>query len=91
MNEILSIYTPSNLKPETLEEIFVQRHKLLDKSVQWIEESIVTKKKNHLLFVGSRGSGKTHLISMILNRLKAKEDLENKMVLVWLGEDDFFS
>ena len=88
MSEVLSIYTPSNLKPETLEEIFVQRHKLLDKSVQWIKESIVTKKKNHLLFVGSRGSGKTHLISMIINRLKAKEELENKMVLVWLGEDD---
>lgn len=88
MSEVLSIYTPSNLKPEILEKIFVQRHKLLDKSVQWIEESIVTKKKNHLLFVGSRGSGKTHLISMIINRLKAKEELENKMVLVWLGEDD---
>ena len=88
MSEVLSIYTPSNLKPETLEEIFVQRHKLLKKSVQWVEESILTKKKNHLLFVGSRGSGKTHLISMIVNRLKTNDELNNKMVLVWLGEDD---
>lgn len=88
MSELLSIYTPSNLSPEILEEIFVQRHKLLEKSVQWVEESILTKKKNHLLFIGSRGSGKTHLTSMIINRLKQNSVLDDKMVLVWLGEDD---
>jgi DNA-binding transcriptional ArsR family regulator len=88
MSEVLSIYTPSNLKPEILEKIFVQRKKLLEKSVQWIEESIVSKKKNHLLFIGSRGAGKTHLISMIINRLKVKDTVTDKMVLVWLGEDD---
>lgn len=85
---LLSAYTPSNTDPEILEHIFVQRHRMLEQIVAWCEESITTKKKNHLLFVGSRGSGKTHLISMVINRLKNKVKLQDKMIIIWLGEDD---
>jgi len=83
-----SIYTPSNTDPKILEEILVQRHKLLDRSVAWCAESLTTSKKNHLLFVGPRGSGKTHMVSMIVNRLRDKEELKDKVLIVWLGEDD---
>jgi len=88
MDNQLSIYTPSNTKPEILEEILVQRHKLLDRSVAWCTESLTTTKQNHLLFIGPRGSGKTHMVSMIVNRLRKKKELEDKMLIVWLGEDD---
>jgi len=84
----ISAYTPSNTSPEILEKIFVQRHRLLDKAVSWCEKSISTNKKNHLLFIGPRGSGKTHFISMVVNRLKSKPELQEKMLIVWLGEDD---
>ena len=88
MDNQLSIYTPSNTKPEILEEIFVQRHKLLERSVAWCTESLTTTKKNHLLFVGPRGSGKTHMVSMTVNRLRTNSELKDKMLIVWLGEDD---
>jgi DNA polymerase III delta prime subunit len=84
----ISAYTPSNTDPEILEKMFVQRHRLLEKTVAWCEESITTSKKNHLLFVGPRGSGKTHFISMVVNRLRAKPVLQEKMIILWLGEDD---
>jgi len=84
----ISAYTPSNTDPEILEKIFVQRHKLLAKTVAWCEESILTDKKNNLLFIGPRGSGKTHFISMVVNRLRNKPDLQEKMIIIWLGEDD---
>jgi tetratricopeptide (TPR) repeat protein len=84
----ISAYTPSNTDPEILEKIFVQRHKLLEKTVAWCEESVTTNKKNHLLFVGPRGSGKTHFISMVVNRLKINPELQDKMIVIWLGEDD---
>lgn len=49
MNKIpspyLSAYTPSNMSAETLETLFVQRHKLLEQSVHWLEESLLTDKK----------------------------------------------
>ncbi len=84
----ISAYTPSNTDPEILEKIFVQRHKLLAKTVEWCEESILTNKKNNLLFIGPRGSGKTHFISMVVNRLRNKPELQEKMIIIWLGEDD---
>ena len=84
----ISVYTPSNTDPETLESIFVQRHKLLRQTVAWCEESISSDKKNHLLFMGPRGCGKTHFISMTVNRLKNKAEIQDKMILIWLGEDD---
>lgn len=91
MNKIpspyLSAYTPSNMSAETLEALFVQRHKLLEQSVHWLEESLLTDKKNHLLFVGPRGCGKTHLISMMINRLKTNNHVDD-LVVICLGEDD---
>ncbi len=88
-------FTPSNNTPEFLETIFVQRHKLLEKSVAWSKDSIFNKQKKHLLFIGPRGSGKTHLISMIVNRLKqqagSQTELQDKMLIVWLGEDDIIT
>ncbi len=88
MYKQLPLYTPSNLDLETLEKFFVQRHDLLDRSVRWIRESIDEPKRNHLMFIGPRGSGKTQLTTMIVHRLKAEESLANKMVIAWLGEDD---
>ena len=88
MDSLLSLYTPSNTKPEILEQILVQRGKLLKNSVRWCEQSINDTKKNHLLFVGARGSGKTHIVSMILHRLKQNKTLKDKMLIVWLGEDE---
>ena len=88
MHKQLPLYTPSNLDLETLEKFFVQRHDLLDRSVRWIRESIDGTKRNHLMFVGPRGSGKTQLTTMIVHRLKAEESLAEKMVIAWLGEDD---
>jgi tetratricopeptide (TPR) repeat protein len=88
MQEKPSAYTPSNTSEELLEKLFVQRHKLLEKSVKWTEQSILTEKKNHLLYIGPRGSGKTHFITMLVNRIKKQSKLRNKMTLIWLGEDD---
>lgn len=88
-NQHLSAYTPSYMQPEVLEQIFVQRHKLLEKSVIWIKEGITSPKKNHLLFIGPRGSGKTHLITMIINKLKLDNDIsKEQLFIIWLGEDD---
>ena len=70
----ISAYTPSNTDPEILEKMFVQRERLLSQTVKWCEESILNNKKNHMIFVGPRGSGKTHFISMTVNRLKAKAE-----------------
>ncbi len=87
INTHLSAYTPSNMSEETLEKMFVQRQQLLKQSVAAVEESLTSDKKNHLLFIGPRGCGKTHLITMMINRLK-KSPVIDDLIIVWLGEDD---
>lgn len=83
----ISQYSPQWTDAKVLEEILVQRQDLLAESVEKIRESILTANKHHLLFVGPRGSGKTHLVTLIHHRLQAPE-LEGKVRFAWLNEDE---
>lgn len=61
------VFTPSRTDPKYLEDIFVQRHELLQDAVVSVREIALTGRKHHLLFVGPRGCGKTHLITLIVS------------------------
>lgn len=87
----ISAYTPSNTDAEIRERVFVQRHQLLRKTVGWCEESMLTGNKHHVLFIGPRGCGKTHLVSMVHDRLSKNPQLADKMRIAWLGEDTVFT
>ncbi len=87
----ISAYTPSNTDPAVLKRIFVQREKLLDRIVDRLSRSMTTGDKHHLLLVGPRGSGKTHLVSLATWELQQRENLRDVMRIAWLGEDDSFT
>lgn len=93
--QFISAYTPSNTDPLILEKIFVQRERLLRQIVSKLERSMLTLEKHHILLVGARGSGKTHLLTLAYNRMKqlAEKDinLKNNMRVAWLSEDDTFT
>jgi energy-coupling factor transporter ATP-binding protein EcfA2 len=80
----ISVFTPSRSNPEDLEAIMVQRHDLLTDAVERIEESASTDNKHHLLFVGPRGTGKTHLMTLLVHRLSTTPNLH----IAWLNEDE---
>src|SRR5687767_2161014 len=82
------VFTPSRTKPEDLEFILVQRQKLLQDAVERVRESALTGNKHHQLFVGPRGCGKTHLVSLIVSRLGADASLTNALRIAWLNEDE---
>ncbi|MDB6025089.1 MAG: tetratricopeptide repeat protein, partial [Verrucomicrobiales bacterium] len=84
----ISRFTPSRTKPEDLEAIFVQRHSLLDDTVGRVRESALTKNKHHILFVGPRGCGKTHLTTLLNHRLENLPELNDKLRIAWLNEDE---
>ena len=86
----ISAYTPSNTDPEVLKRIFVQRQRLLEKLVGRFARSMAEKKKYHALLIGPRGSGKTHLVTLIVHELEQREELADAMRVAWLGEDDTF-
>ena len=84
----LSSFSPNLTDPKDLEAIHVQRHKLLAEEVDLIAESALSENKHHLLFVGPRGSGKTHLVSLIVHRLSQRTKLEKQLRIAWLNEDE---
>ncbi len=82
------VFTPSRTDPKSLEFILVQRQQLLQDAVERVRESVLTDHKHHLLFVGPRGCGKTHLVTLIVSRLTADETLSDRLRLAWLNEDE---
>ncbi|MDQ2688214.1 MAG: ArsR family transcriptional regulator, partial [Armatimonadota bacterium] len=66
--QFLSRFTPSLMPAEALEAIFVQRERLARRTVELVRDSVLTEAKSHTLFVGPRGIGKTHLVSLIYHR-----------------------
>jgi len=82
------VFTPSRTDPKDLEFILVQRQSLLRDAVERVQESALTNHKHHLLFVGPRGCGKTHLVTLIVSRLAEDESLTNHLRIAWLNEDE---
>lgn len=85
----LSRFTPSLMPAEALEAIFVQREREARRTVELVRESVLTANKSHTLFVGPRGIGKTHLVSLIYHRLRAMEDLRDRLLIAWLREEEW--
>lgn len=87
----LSAYTPSNTDPAVLKRIFVQREKLLERIIDRLRRSVTSGDRHHILLVGPRGSGKTHLVSLAEWELRNRAELSESMRIAWLGEDDSFT
>lgn len=88
---VLSRFTPSVMSREALEEIFVQRgrQRLAEQIVATIRESALTPAKHYSLVVGPRGIGKTHLVSIVYHRVREMEDLDGKLLVAWLREEEW--
>ncbi len=88
-NNFLSTFTPSLMSANTLEAIFVQRQKLVEDLIESVCNSVETANKHFRLLIGMRGIGKTHTIALIYHRLKKREDLQDKLLIAWLKEEEW--
>ena len=85
----LSHFTPSLMAPETLEAILVQREPLLARCLDNVQESLRTGSSHHTLFVGPRGIGKTHLISLLHHRLTQTAETHDQALIAWMREEEW--
>ncbi|UVH57146.1 hypothetical protein NWF24_30625 [Variovorax paradoxus] len=85
----LSHFTPSMMQPETLQQMLVQRQPLIDACYDDIVHSVTTRAKHHYLFVGPRGIGKTHLISLLHHRLSTSKEIRERGLIAWMREEEW--
>lgn len=87
--KFLSRFTPSLLPPATLEATFVQREDLAGEIVDIIREASSGAAHRHMLLVGPRGIGKTHLAAVVCHRVRAQPDITRRLTVAWLREEEW--
>lgn len=86
---IHSKFNPASMPSELLEHTFVQREKLAKRLTDVFTESALCKSKHHVLLVGPRGIGKSHLVALVYHRLKKRAKLKDKLVIAYLREEEW--
>ena len=81
------LYRSGVTRPERLRHTSVAREHLLDNAIESLRGSVGRKSKNHLLFIGPRGIGKTHLLSCIEDAVQSDEALGASVVVVRFPEE----
>jgi len=90
MTRLFSVYSPSVHAPELLERVLVgAQRRVAERAVDAVRASVVGGGCHHLLFVGPRGIGKTHLVAVCYHRLRADEGIEASAVVAWLREEHY--
>lgn len=84
----ISRFSPNRTSPHDLEAITVHGDGYIAEAVESVRTCLQTNNADHLLFVGPRGAGKTHAITLIHHRISQAEDLREKLRVAWLNEDE---
>ena len=87
LNSKIGLYRSGVTSPERLRHTSVAREHVLDNSVESLRGSVGRKSKHHLLFIGPRGIGKTHLLDCIEDTVQSDETLSASYVVVRFPEE----
>ena len=83
----IGIYRSGVTSPERLRHTTVAREHVLDNAVASLRGSVRRKSKTHLLFIGPRGIGKTHLLSCIEDTVGSDTALDERIVVARFPEE----
>ncbi len=83
----IGLYRSGVTSPERLRHTTVAREHVLDNTIASLRGSIRRKSKSHLLFIGPRGIGKTHLLSCIEDAVRSDAALREGIVVARFPEE----
>ena len=83
----IGLYRSGITSPERLRQTSVGREHLLDNAIESVRGSLGRKSKHHMLFIGPRGIGKTHLLSRIEDAIQSDEALSAQAAVVRFPEE----
>ncbi len=85
----LQTFNPGESKSELLEHTLIGRKDLVDRLEELVIEGSNSGNKFQRLIIGPRGSGKTHVLKVIHNRILQRTDLKDKLEIAYLCEDEY--
>ncbi len=80
-------FTPAQERAEDLDRRTVGRDRLLHVLGERLRLAATTSTRQHTLLVGPRGSGKTHLLQVVLHRAGIEPEVSDGLVVARIGED----
>ena len=84
----ISRFSPGNCSSELLETMLVGQHELVDRLEKAVLDGIETGAGHHWLLVGPRGTGKTHLLAILYNRINENPDIRDKVAIAYMKEEE---
>src|SRR5690348_16738259 len=84
-----SRFNPCTVPFHLLEQTFVQREGQAERLLSLIRDSATSDSKHHILLVGPRGIGKTHLMSIVYGRLQRLQGITDRIEIARLAEDEW--
>ncbi|KKK57275.1 hypothetical protein LCGC14_3056100, partial [marine sediment metagenome] len=81
------LYRAGITSPERLEKTSIGREEMLGDLLQKIEHSTGKRTHQHYAFIGPRGVGKTHFLSLLVNRIESRAELRDKLTVVRFPEE----
>jgi len=81
-------YTPRKAPYETLRDCLVGREALLDELISSLKTQADADTLQHWMILGTRGMGKSHIISMVYHMVKEAEGLNRKWMPVLMNEEE---
>ena len=85
MLDYLTVFTPSVVEPDVLASFTVGRSHELATLTRSIDEAIASSARPHVLLVGSRGAGKSHLLALAAHHVRTEHGQD--VALAWMPED----
>ena len=83
----IGLYRPGMTSPDRLERTTVGREEMLRDLLEKLGRSAVKKTHQHYAFIGPRGVGKTHFLSLLVHRIESSEALRDKFTIVRFAEE----
>jgi TolA-binding protein len=90
MSVQVKFYNPREASPEVLEGMLVGREGLPGEILADLERQTTSRTRQHWLIRGPRGIGKTHLVGIVYHRVRARPELSQSYLPVWLSETDAY-
>lgn len=86
--DFISLFSPGNCKAELLESLLVAHRDLVSRIERSIRDSVASGAGHHWLLIAPRGTGKTHSLAVLRNRIVADIQLRKRIAIAYLKEEE---